>query len=88
MPSRRGPRLTTHKRDQRAGSRGQALIELALILPILLFLLLGALDLGRAFYSTITVASAAKEAALSASADGAQPDRRGCQRVDRRVRRR
>ena len=31
----------------------------------MLFLLLGALDLGRVFYANITVASAAKEAALA-----------------------
>ena len=33
----------------------------------MLFLLLGALDLGRVFYANITVSSAAKEAALRAS---------------------
>ena len=49
------------------GRRGQALVELAIILPVMLFLLLGALDLGRLFYSNITVASAAKEAALVAA---------------------
>lgn len=46
---------------------GQALVELAIILPVTLLLLLAALDLGRVFYANITVSSAAKEAALRAS---------------------
>jgi len=58
----------------RRALRGQALVELALIIPILLFLLLGALDLGRVFYANITVASAAKEAALRASAGASDWD--------------
>ena len=41
-------------RLRRARHTGQALVELALILPIMLFLLLGALDLGRVFYANIT----------------------------------
>jgi len=49
------------------GSRGQALVELALILPIMLLLLLATLDLGRLYYSTITVSNAAREAALEAT---------------------
>ena len=54
-------------RGSRISAGGQALVELVLILPVLLFLLLGALDLGRVFYSNITITSAAKEAALRAS---------------------
>ncbi len=48
-------------------SRGQALVELALVTPILLLLLLGAIDLGRLFYARITVANAAREAAMVAA---------------------
>lgn len=48
-------------------SRGQALAELALILPILLLLLLGAIDFGRIFYSQMVVNDAAREAALEGS---------------------
>jgi Flp pilus assembly protein TadG len=47
-------------------SRGQALIELALILPVLALLLLATVDLGRLFYSQITITNAAREAALEA----------------------
>jgi Flp pilus assembly protein TadG len=51
----------------RPRSRGQALVELALVLPVMLLLMLGALDLGRLFYAKITVTNAAKEAAYVAA---------------------
>lgn len=51
----------------RPRSRGQAIVELALILPILLLLVAAALDLGRLFYSRITVANAAREGAIEAA---------------------
>jgi Flp pilus assembly protein TadG len=49
--------------------RGQALVELALILPVLLVLFGSALDLGRLYYSQITINNAAKEGALEAARD-------------------
>jgi hypothetical protein len=45
-------------------ARGQALVELAIILPIFLVLLAAALDLGRLFYSTVTLTNAAGEGAM------------------------
>lgn len=48
-------------------SRGQALVELALILPVMLVMFASALDLGRLYYSQITINNAAKEGALEAS---------------------
>ena len=51
----------------RPRSRGQALVELALILPIALVLLASAIDLGRLFYTQITIADAAREGAFEAS---------------------
>ena len=45
----------------------QALVELALILPVLLALVLATLDLGRIFYSQITINDAAREGALEAA---------------------
>ena len=50
-------------------SRGQALVELALLLPILLTLSLATLDLGRVFYAQITISDAAREGALEAAQD-------------------
>ncbi len=48
-------------------SRGQSLVELALILPVLLVLIAATLDLGRVFYSQITIANAAREGAMQAA---------------------
>ena len=43
--------------------RGQGLVEFALILPVVALIIFGALDLGRAFYASITVTNAAREGA-------------------------
>lgn len=43
-------------------SRGQAVIELALVMPFLTLLVLGGLDVGRAYYYTTAVTGAAREA--------------------------
>lgn len=40
--------------------RGQSVAEIALLLPLLLMLVLGALDLGRAFYFAAAVANASR----------------------------
>jgi PKD repeat protein len=57
-------------RIRHARSRGQSLVELALIAPVFLILLMTAIDLGRLMYSQITITNAAKEAALVASQGG------------------
>ena len=44
-------------------SKGQSLVEFALILPILLMLLLGIFEIGRVIWAYITVQSAARDAA-------------------------
>jgi Flp pilus assembly protein TadG len=49
--------------------RGQALVETALMLPIILILLLGAIDFGRLFFSWVTLHQAARIAANHASID-------------------
>jgi Flp pilus assembly protein TadG len=47
-------------------SRGQSLVEFALILPILMLILLGTIDFGRVLFSWIAVHNAAREAAAHA----------------------
>jgi Flp pilus assembly protein TadG len=42
---------------------------MAIVAPILLILLAGAIDLGRLFYSQVTIANAAREGALAAAQD-------------------
>ncbi|MEZ4501442.1 MAG: TadE/TadG family type IV pilus assembly protein [Dehalococcoidia bacterium] len=43
--------------------RGQAIVETALVMPILLLLLFGILDAGRVFYAWIIVTNGAREGA-------------------------
>jgi Flp pilus assembly protein TadG len=59
--------MTLPWRRRRTRTRGQAIVELALLLPLLLLLLSTAADLGRIFHSQITVAHAARAGALEAS---------------------
>lgn len=47
--------------------RGQSVVELALVLPMLLFIVLGTLDLGRLFVSYNSVLNAAHEGAFYAA---------------------
>ena len=47
--------------------RGQSLLELALFFPALLFLMVGMLDLGRAFHLYTTLVNAAREGARYAA---------------------
>ena len=51
---------------QRRGQRSQALIEFSLIAPVLLLLLFGIIDLGRAIFYYDTISHAATEAARTA----------------------
>ncbi len=44
-------------------SRGQSLVEFALLIPVLMFVLAGVLDLGRAYYSYVMITNAAREGA-------------------------
>lgn len=54
--------MNTLKRS-RPAARGQALVEFALVIPMLVFLLMGMFDLGRGIYAYNVVASAAREGA-------------------------
>ena len=63
----------------RFGRRGQSLVEFAVVLPLLLLLLGGAIDLGRVFFARVAVESAAKEGVLfGARSPGCDVDRAGC----------
>jgi Flp pilus assembly protein TadG len=53
------------RRDQ----RGQAVVELAIVAPIMIVLLLAAADLGRVFHSEVTITNAARAGALEAAAN-------------------
>lgn len=50
----------------RNSSRGQSLLEFALILPVLMLVVMGTLDLGRAVYIRTTISNAAREGAHTA----------------------
>lgn len=47
--------------------RAQALVEFALLLPLLLVLIIGAMDLGRVFFFKIVLTNAAREGANTLS---------------------
>jgi len=47
--------------------RGQAMVELALVLPILLLILMAIVDFGRIFHGHLSVTTAAREGARSAA---------------------
>src|SRR4051794_14391806 len=64
--ARHRPRTPSFGRG-RNGRRGQSLVEFALLLPVLLVFLAGALDLGRVFYANITLHNAAREGAMQAA---------------------
>ncbi|MBN1642892.1 MAG: pilus assembly protein [Anaerolineae bacterium] len=54
-------------RTQRRTERGQGLLELGLLLPVLLLLLLGILDVGRLYMTLVAINDAAAEGASYAA---------------------
>ena len=56
-------------RRLRGSSRGQSLVEFALVAPILLLLLAGGADLARAYFVGIQVSDGAREASLYIARD-------------------
>jgi uncharacterized protein (UPF0333 family) len=56
---------TTHT----SKTRGQSLIEFALLLPLLLVLIVSAIEFGRLFYTKIVITNAAREGAYYYAAD-------------------
>ena len=59
-------RLEKHIKEHNT-FHGQALVEFALLLPILLVLILGAMDLGRVFFVKTVLTNAAREGANTLS---------------------
>lgn len=58
------------RRTGRADSRqGQSLVEMAVVVPVLLFMVLGSLDLGRIYFANIAITNAAREGAHMAALD-------------------
>jgi hypothetical protein len=55
---------------RRERSRGQGLVEFALVLPVFMVILIGMVDLGRAIWANNSAANAAREAARFASVHG------------------
>ncbi|MGC8786696.1 MAG: TadE/TadG family type IV pilus assembly protein [Anaerolineae bacterium] len=55
--------VTTNRRIKHRRERGDSLVELALILPVLLLILMSILDFGRAVYAYHVVANCAREGA-------------------------
>jgi Flp pilus assembly protein TadG len=43
--------------------KGQSMVEFALVIPVMVLLIAGIFDLGRAFYAAITITNAAREGA-------------------------
>jgi Flp pilus assembly protein TadG len=68
----RAARSSSNRRGEqkRQRTRGQALVELAIVLPVFLVLVLAAIDLGRIFFARITIANSAREGAYEASYGG------------------
>lgn len=59
------------------GSRGQALVEFALVLPLLLFLVLGSMQVGVALMVRAELAHAAREGAIAGASAPAKSGRCG-----------
>jgi Flp pilus assembly protein TadG len=56
----------TESGRRRGGTRGQAIVEFALVLPIFMVMLVGMIDAGFALYSNMSVINAARDGARAA----------------------
>jgi Flp pilus assembly protein TadG len=61
------------RRPLRRGEKGAAIVEFALVVPLLLLLLWGIVDIGRAFYTLNNLASAVREGARTAAVMATDP---------------
>ncbi|MBW8009995.1 MAG: pilus assembly protein [Chloroflexi bacterium] len=60
-------KLSAEKRLTDPKTRGQSMVEMALSFTVIMFLLAGAVDLGRVFFSFIAIRDAAQEGAIYGS---------------------
>jgi Flp pilus assembly protein TadG len=72
----------TETTKRKAKSRGQSLVEIALILPLLMALLMGAVDFGFILYAHVQVAAAAGEGARVGSLTLYAPGVKGATTAD------
>jgi Flp pilus assembly protein TadG len=79
MTRTRGIHPTTASR-----ARGQALVEFALVIPLIALIIFGAVDLGRAVYAYTTIANAARDGARIAAVNqiATSPDCNGNRPVE------
>lgn len=68
-PTALGKRLPASLHRLIRTARGQALVEFALIAPVLIILMLGVIDYGRVYFAHISVTNAARNGAHYASAN-------------------
>jgi Flp pilus assembly protein TadG len=62
-------RSSIHRHLDSSRPRGQALVETALVLPVLVLVLLLGIDLGRVFFTSIDLRNAAHEATMQGGVD-------------------
>lgn len=62
--------ITNNAKEKRTSQKGQAMLELALTLPIFLTLLLGVFEVARLFFYNVSVNNATREAARYAASSG------------------
>lgn len=62
-------------RKNKRGDRGAALVEFAVVLPLLLLVIGGMIDFGRLFYTEVMITNAAREGARAAMYGNAPTDR-------------
>ena len=65
----RGRGLTGDRETRRATSRGQSMVELALVMPVVLVVILGGIDFGRVFLGWVDLHAMARHAADYAAAN-------------------
>lgn len=71
--------MRSHPRGSiRHADRGQALVEFALVFPLIIFILLAIFDAGRAVYAYNTVANAARQGARIAAVNQAVTNNTDC----------